>query len=106
MHFIMSFTAQCQRQMLCYRSPHIDGAALGGPAGGSITPSSGILSGDQPPTGASVAAKLTNLLPMANVALSAGSGGIYVGNGLPPVPVKLAAKICRGEFIENGGTPT
>lgn len=79
-------------------------------AGGSITPSSGILSGDQPPTAASVAAsvaaKLTNLLPMANVALSAGSGGIYVGNGLPPVPVKLAAKIRRGEFIENGGTPT
>lgn len=81
---------------------------LGQPAaaGRSITPSSGILSGDQPPTGASVAAKLTNLLPMANVALSAGSGGIYVGNGLPPVPLKLAAKIRRGEFIENGGTPT
>lgn len=65
--------------------PHIDGAASGGPAaaGGSIAPSSGILGGDQPPIRASVAAKLTNLLPMASVALSASSGGVYVGDGLP-----------------------
>ena len=31
-----------------------------------------------------------------------GSGGVYVGDGLPPVPAKLAAKIRRGEFVEMG----
>ena len=49
-----------------------------------------------------MAAKLAKLLPLANAALSAGSGGVYVGDGLPPVPVKLAGKIRRGEFMEMG----
>jgi len=37
---------------------------------------------------------LNKELPMGYV------GGICVGEGLPPVPEKLAAKIRRGEFIE------
>ena len=42
---------------------------------------------------------MANLLSQANSGL-AGSQGVYVGEGLPPVPTKLAAKIKRGEFIE------
>jgi len=45
----------------------------------SITPSSGILNGDEPPTGASVAAKLANLLPIANVAFCV---WVCVSNGM------------------------
>ncbi len=47
---------------------------------------------------------LTNLLLMANVSLASftDSVGVYVGDGLPPVPAKLAAKIRRGEFVEKG----
>ena len=110
-HFIigMSFmqvSAQCQQQMLCYRSPVSTGRARAGRQrqGGSRTPSSGILSGDQPPTEASVAAKLANLLPMANAALSAGSGGVYMGDGLPPVLVKLAAKIAGENSLKWGNS--
>ncbi len=29
-------------------------------------------------------------------------GGVYVGEGLPPVPTKLADKIRRWEFVEMG----
>ena len=28
--------------------------------------------------------------------------GVYLGEGLPPVPVKLAVKIRKGEFVEMG----
>ena len=31
------------------------------------------------------------------------SGGIYVGEGLPPVPVKLAKKILSGDYVEMEG---
>ena len=52
------------------------------------------------PAGVSVAAKLANLLPSANAELAPVSEGVYVGDGLPPVPAKLAAKIRKGEFVE------
>ena len=43
---------------------------------------------------------MANLLPQANSGLSTGSQGVYVGEGLPPVPTKLTAKIKWGKFIE------
>ena len=30
------------------------------------------------------------------------TAGAYVGDGMPPVPAKLAAKIWRWEFVEMG----
>ena len=89
--------------------PRIGGTTSGTSTatGGGTVPSTDALSGgstsaSQPPPGASAAAKLANLLPMANSTLSTGSGGVYVGDGLPPFPAKLAAKIRRGEFVEMG----
>ena len=52
------------------------------------------------PARVSVAAKLANLLPSANAELAPVSEGVYVGDGFPPLPVKLAAKIRKGEFVE------
>lgn len=43
---------------------------------------------------------MANLFPQANSGLVSGSQGVYVGEGLPPVPTKLAAKIQQGEFVE------
>ena len=43
---------------------------------------------------------MANLLPQATLGLATGSQGVYVGEGLPPVPTKLAAKIKWGELIE------
>ena len=53
-------------------------------------------------TGDSVTALLTNLLPQANTGLASGVQGVYVGEGLPPVPAKLAAKIRRGAYVDMG----
>ena len=50
----------------------------------------------------SVAAMLANLLPLTNSSLQLPSEGVYVGDGIPPVPAKLAAKIRRGEFVDMG----
>ena len=74
--------------------PRIDGAT----AGDIIPPNDapGVRAINQNTSGAGAAAKLANLLPSANPALRAMSGGVYVGDGLPPVPGKLAAKIYRG----------
>ena len=33
---------------------------------------------------------------------AADSHDTYVGEGFPPVPAKLASKICHGDFIEMG----
>lgn len=67
---------------------------------------------DDAPTGApsvvaptqqtSAAAMLANLLPLANPSLQLPTGGVYMGDGIPAVPVKLAAKIRRGEFVDMG----
>ena len=56
------------------------------------------------PAEVSIAAKLANLLPSANAELTPVSEGVYVGDGLPPVPAKLAAKIRKGEFVEMGSS--
>ena len=61
--------------------------------------------GDTPGTcvstaGGSVATLMANLHPQANLGLVTGSQGVYIGEGLPPVPTKLTAKIKRGKFIK------
>ena len=53
------------------------------------------------PTGISVAASVANLLPTANAGLTP-LKGVYASDGLVPVPVKLAMRIRRGEFIDMG----
>ena len=45
---------------------------------------------------------ITNLLPFAGDSLKIPSEGVYIGDGIPPVPDKLATKIRRGEFVEMG----
>ena len=54
------------------------------------------------PSGDSVAALIANLLHQSNAGLASASQGVYVGEGLPPVPAKLAAKIRQGDFVEMG----
>ncbi len=53
--------------------------------------------------GASTAALVANLFPLASppAALPSTSNGVYVGEGLPPVPTKLAVKIRKREFVET-----
>ena len=48
----------------------------------------------------SVSAKLANLLPSAGPAQARPSGGVYMGEGISPVPAKLAERIRRGEYVE------
>ena len=45
---------------------------------------------------------ITNLLPFAGDNLRIPSVGVYIGDGIPPVPDKLATKIRKGEFVEMG----
>ena len=66
------------------------------------TPPTGGADGHAIPPGISVAASLANLLPAANESLSLPSNGVYVGDGLVPVPAKLAARIREGNFIDMG----
>ena len=54
-----------------------------------------------PPT-AGVASVLANLLPLAGSTLTRQTTGAYVGDGLPPVPPRLASKIRQREFVEMG----
>ena len=54
------------------------------------------------PSGNSVAALMANLLPQANAGLTSATQGVYVGEGLPPMPAKLAVTICRGDFVNMG----
>ncbi len=58
------------------------------------------------PLGASgsAAAVLTNLFQFVGDARKIPSEGVYmyIGDGIPPVPDKLALKIHRGEFVEMG----
>ena len=48
----------------------------------------------------SSSALLSNLLPVLGKKSALGSPSIYVGEGLPPVPTKLAEKIRRWEFTK------
>ena len=43
---------------------------------------------------------MINLLPLAASHAPLPMAGVYVGEGLPPVPTKLASKILRWEYIE------
>ena len=45
------------------------------------------------PLGESVAALMANMLPQANTGLNTLTQGVYVWEGLPPVPTKVAVKI-------------
>ena len=45
---------------------------------------------------------MINLLPLAHHSLESPADGIYLGEGVPPVPEKLAAKIRKREFVEMG----
>ena len=70
-------------------------------AGRTSTPS--LDSAASAATSASAAAAnslLTNLLPFSTQKQLTLSVGVYVGEGLPPVPSKLAEKISRWEFVE------
>ena len=104
---LMQVLARCHRQKPSHTFPVSTGATSGTSAatGGNIIPPNNAPGGratNQNASRAGVAAKLANLLPSANPALRAMSGGVYVGDGLPRVPAKLAAKIYRGESIDMG----
>ena len=66
-------------------------------AGGGDAPGS-----HDTPARDSVTALMANLLPQATAGLATTSQGVYVGEGLPPVPSKVATKIRRGEFVDMG----
>lgn len=51
---------------------------------------------------ASTAATLTNLLLLSNMKGSNAVEGVYVGDGRPPIPAKLALKIQHWEFVDMG----
>ena len=88
--------------------PRIDGTTAIAAEGAPPKPNSligGTKAMSKVPAGASIVAKLANLLPSANAELAPVSEGVYVGDdGLPPVPAKLAAKIRKGEFVEMGSS--
>ncbi len=54
--------------------------------------------GTQP--GASNAALITNLLPLSTPQPASTLNGVYVGEGLPPVPAERAEKIRKWEYVE------
>ena len=57
-------------------------------------------SGEEP-SGMGLAATMCTLLPAAgNTGPSAPSTGVYIGEGLPPVPLKLVEKIRRWEYTD------
>ena len=66
-------------------------------AGGTDAPG-----GSDTPAGDSVSALMANLLPQATTSLANVAHGVYVGEGMPPVPTKIASKIRRGEFVDMG----
>ena len=55
---------------------------------------------DTPPRTSGSSILITNLLPFVGDSLKISSEGVYIGDGIPPVPDELAAKIRRGEFGE------
>ena len=55
---------------------------------------------DTPSAPSSVASMLCNLLPIAGGTNQSSGTGLYIGEGLPPVPPKLAEKIRRWEFVD------
>ena len=76
--------------------PSVAGGSAEEQAGDGLT----LADGTQP--GASEASLMMNLLHQAVVDPSMASGGVYVGEGLAPVPQKVAERIWRWEYIETG----
>ncbi len=60
-------------------------------------PTSGMTTGVAPDM---TAAMMANLLPITTLPSATKSSGIYIGEGIPPVPEKLAGKIRRWEFVD------
>ena len=60
----------------------------------------GIPSSTMASAGVLTASTVSNLLPFAPRRLAAPARGVYIGEGLPPVPAKLAERIVRWEYIE------
>ena len=75
---------------------------VNGGSSGSSEPLGSVHTNLRAPTGARTANSLTNLLPQAKASLTPASASIYVGDGLPPVPQKLADKIHWLEFVDMG----
>ena len=48
---------------------------------------------------------MANTLPQSNTGLAATTQGVFVGEGLSPVPIQLAADIQWGEFVDMGALP-
>ena len=78
--------------------PLTSGGTLNSLFGSTVTASIGAGT-SLPSTGVS---SLTNILPFTHPSLVPPTVGVYLGEGIPPVPDKLAAKIRRGEFVEMG----
>ena len=55
---------------------------------------------DSTPSSANVVSTLCNLLPIAGGSGQLSGAGIYNGVGLPPVPPKLAERICWWDFVD------
>ena len=51
-------------------------------------------------TAGSIAAVMTNLLPISSFEAATSVTGVYVGEGLPPVPKRLADKILSWAFVD------
>ena len=60
----------------------------------------GIPSSTMASAGVLTASTVSNLLPFAPRRLAAPARGVYIGEGLLPVPAKLAERIVRWEYIE------
>ena len=82
---------------LAARIPLTSGGTLGTRLGTLPVPSL-----TSPSSSGDSASAITNLLPMAHYSLHRSTEGVYVGDGIPPVPEKIAAKIRKGEFVEMG----
>ena len=74
--------------------------ASGASSVSSDTTSSGSGTVVKTSTIAGVSAGLLNLLPITSSKVLPPTTGVYVGEGMPPVPPKLAAKIRRWEFVD------
>ena len=71
----------------------------------TVTPPLDVGGSSTPPAGGNLTSSAIttfNLLPLANPVLKLPVGGAYVGEGMPPVPAKLAARIWRWEYVEMG----
>ena len=73
-------------------------AALGGVALISLTAEGA--AGQEVPSEGATAPTTSNLLPLSGSGAMTRTAGVYVGEGLPPVPEKLAAKIYAWKLVD------